>query len=369
MTEQEIVKELGAAMDRMRGHPLADTARIIVETALRSDLGCRRKALEEAHFLLQVMPKTETDELHIDLSLILNLGILLNGLSRLDRPIIPVYHEAFGLEWGHTARKLHTDARTWQPVHLIFMNRTEQQPLDLLGYPWLVHELVHYAFANQLPLFYQGHQILNTRVQQWNLASLAVNDPVSQQITKDFRTYWIPKESQFDWPHEIAVDAVCMLLLGPVYVSALQREYADATDTINAYQIEPDHIPIELRTQAMIRIGEQLGWEAEVEPLRLLQQQWQRQWPEAARASRYRTLRDHALIAEAQRAALEYATSVRLPQLTPARLTELSAAAEDVAPLQGLDLIISAWCMYQRHQGGEGYATWTARLLQSFADE
>jgi len=321
--------------------------------------------LEEAKFLLQVFPQHETDALHLDLAVIHHVVTLLTGQSTPDRIIIPVYDVGPERAWGHHERQLPFEGVVC-PVHLVFIDRG-QEP-DLRTYVWLVHELVHVVLARHLHLFTEGGRMAAQRVQQWILAGLASDDPVGEQLAVDFQRYWSPHRYQEDWPHEIAVDTICMQLLGPAYAEALHRHYGEGTANISAYLIEPSHIPLELRTQAMIRMGEHLGWGDIMQPLRELQSAWEHQWPEAARASQYRALRDDGLIGEAQRTALSFCEAIGLQPLTPRLLATITEKSGDVKGLAGLELIIAAWWVGRQVPEDE-YWAWGERAVRSYADD
>ena len=345
-------------------HPLLGLAQYIVGLAASSAPQHRQAALEEAEFLLKVLPPYETDALHLDLAVIQHVVTLLTGEPALDRIIIPVYDEGPGRSWRHQERYLLLNQERL-PVHLVFMDRG-QEP-DLRAYVWLVHELVHVVLARHLHLFAEGGRLAAQRIQQWTLAGLASDDPAGEQLTVDFRRYWSPGHDQEDWPHEIAVDTICMQLLGPAYAEALHRHYGDGAADVPAYLIEPSHIPLELRTQAMIRMGEHLGWGDVMQPLRELQSAWERQWPKAAQASQYRALRDDGLIEEAQRAALSFCEVVGLQPLTPRLLAAITGKSGDVEDLAGLELIIAAWWVGRQVPEDE-YRAWGARAVRSYAD-
>ncbi|MEF2277010.1 hypothetical protein V3W47_01790 [Deinococcus sp. YIM 134068] len=324
----------------------------------------RQAALEEAEFLLQVLPQDETDALYLDLAVIHHVVTLLTGQPTLDRIIIPVYDVGPGRSWRHQERYLPSTAGRL-PVHLVFMDRG-QEP-DLRAYVWLVHELVHVVLARYLHLFAEGRRLAAQRVQEWRLAGLASDDPASEQLAAEFSRYWSPGHDQEDWPHEIVVDTICMLLLGPAYAEALHHHYREVAANVPAYLIEPSHIPLELRTRAMIRMGEHLGWGSVMQPLRELQSAWEQQWPEAARASRYRALRDDELIWEAQRAALAFCEDRQLRRLTPGLLATITEASDNVESLEGIELIIAAWWV-GREVSDDEYRAWGARAVRGYAD-
>lgn len=351
--------------ERSPAHPLLDMAQRIVDLAASCAVRHRQAAVKEADFLLQVVPQHETDALHLDLAFIHHVVTLLTGVQTLDCIIIPVYDEGKKRAWGHHERHL-PSSESQCSVHLVLMDRGAEP--DLRSYIWLVHELVHLVLARHLELFAEGSRLTAQRIQEWTLAGLASHDPVGEQLATDFRRYWSPDRYQEDWPHEIAVDTVCMFLLGPAYAEALYRHYRDIAANVCAYQIEPSHIPLELRTQAMVQLGEQLGWGDVMQPLRELQHAWEQQWPEAARASRYRALKDDQLIEAAQRAALAFCENRRLQLLTPRLLADITEQASNVQALEGIELVIAAWWV-QRQESTEGYWHWVTRVVRTYADD
>jgi len=350
---------------RAPSHPLLGNAQWVVDLATRCAPQQRPAALTEAAFLLQVVPEEETDALHLDLAIIYQVVTLLTDRQTLDRIIIPVYDTGSKRAWRHHERHLPYQGGPCS-VHYVFLDRGPEP--DLRAYVWLVHELVHVVLARHLWLFAPGGQMAARRVQEWTFSGMASFDPVGEQLAKDFQQYWSPQRYQEDWPHEIAVDTICMYLLGPAYAEALYRHYEKIAENVCAYQIESSHIPLELRTQAMIRMGEHLGWANVMSPLRELQSAWEQQWPAAARASRYRALRDEPLIHEAQRAALAFCADMRLQQLTPRLLASIIERSAQVEDLAGLELIIAAWWV-ERQEPDDQYRLWIARAVRSYADD
>lgn len=355
----------------MEGDPFhaiaVDIANAVTSAApLMADMDLRQiiGAIEP---VLIAFPKSDDKYLQLDFALIRHIAkeITVNHASAY---IIPVYHQQDDLSWGHSKITIPWGLHRKRPLHLIYFDRQEGVSPELQSYSWLVHELTHFALAYRLEDFQTCAALTNERVTSWKLASLAVDDSAGRQLIKDFHQYWTPRENQKDWPHEIAVDAICMFLLGPVYALTLYAQYADITSTVNAYQIEPQHIPVELRTQAIIQIGERLGWHREMEPLRELQRDWERQWPDEAQASRYRTLKDGALIRAAQNVGLAYCNQFQLTPLTHASFMALSKVAANPGSLDGTALIIAAWWMWQGDQGGPRYQQWMDTLIQDYAD-
>lgn len=355
----------------LQGHPLHPIANDIITAVVRAaevaPENRRGQLLGIAESILNLFPKLDNEYFQLDWALMQIVARDLLG-GQLNAYMFPIYHQPDHRGWAHSKKMVPWGPNTKRPIHLIFFDRQENTPPELQSYPWLVHELAHYALAHQLEHFRACAALTNERVKSWRLASLAVEDRAGQQLIADFQQYWTPREDQADWPHEIAVDAICMVLMGPVYALTLYAHYAEITSEVNAYQIEPDHIPLELRTQAIVQIGDRLGWHREMDPLRDLQRAWERQWPDAAQASRYRNLKDEALIRAAQEVGLTYCDQVGLTPLTPAKFMALGRAAADPGSLDGTALIIAAWWMWQGDQGGPQYQQWVNTLIQDYAE-
>lgn len=330
------------------------------------------QALEHAYAFLQRLPTQESPAFHLDVSLIHQATAAVSGRLEVPvNPVLPVYGQAFHDGWGHQPVPLPMNDRVGRTFHFIFFPREEGGVPHLETYAWLVHEVVHYVLSARPQVLDGTARALTDLRAQWIRASMAVGGggaQVNAHLLEQLETLWRPVNSQFDWPHELAIDLICTWVLGPVYISALVQHYENHPSG-DAFKLERTHLPLELRAMALLRAGEHLGWGEHLGGLRNLHAQWSAIWPAPPQGTQYRHVRRMELIEAAHRDAVHYCVDAGVPRLTPDHLATVATQVDTPSVLNGLDVIIAAWWKAGTERDEVVFDAWVQRVLEEYADD
>lgn len=361
------VPEMLDALEGQYYAPLAPLLRSLLAHAQHT-----LQALEHVYAFLQRLPTQETPAFHLDVYLIHHATAAVSG--RLELPVnhvFPVYGQKFHDDWGHQTVPMPVNNRAGLIFHYIFLPREEEGAPHLETYSWLIHEVVHYVLAAHPQVLDGTARMLTDLRAQWLRSSVAVGGGganATARLLEQIETLWRPSTSQFDWPHEIAIDLICTWVLGPVYISTLVQYY-EVHSTDDAYKIERKHLPLELRAMALLRAGEHLGWGEHLGGLRTLHDHWSAKWPEPPQGTHYSHVRRMELVEAAQADAVQYCTVAGVPQLTPEHLAMVATQVDTPGVLSGLDVVIAAWWKAASAPNEAVFDDWVQRLLEGYADD
>ena len=317
--------------------------------------------------MLEFVPKITDRGLYFDGALLQALSSELLGSLDDARPksIMPTYGE----NWSHRKRWIPVSLTQGHTLTIIEIKRQEGSVPHLEQYVWLVHEVVHFIFS------YLAHdpirkveETLARILRELAYANLPVRGAAAQAaaITNDLDSYWRPKGDQRNWSHELAVDAICLWVLGPAYVDALYHAYEHPLTPEALYQIEQEHPPVELRLFALLEAARELGWAEECAQLDQRYGTLIAEGVEVGLGNRYAALRRLDLSETVREAAWQYCHSAGLPRLTPDSLVAVRAAMQSPETLTGLKLILAAWLKAKEATAAndvEAFDLWVQELL------
>ncbi len=189
------------------------------------------------------------------------------GKCGLPQMILPKY----GNEWGHQPIHLPSAQRERIPrVDLIlFPFGDDLDDLDLLVYPWLVHELAHVLLMTvDEPFGNELHTNVHEYLKSARLRALAASDTVRQRQESVLRTIedgWIRNGKGGNWAFEIAADTVAVWTTGPAFLTCFCDVIAN--HRLDLFRIDHSHPSYEMRTKAILMVGDQLGWHQECREL------------------------------------------------------------------------------------------------------
>ena len=174
-------------------------------------------------------------------------------------------------EWGHlTVPMPSSDGVSAHAVDVIlFPGDDDIEPIDLLDYPWIGHELGHNFHFR--PDRFAGYfrPPLNERLA--GLQALAIADRGSARRKSTaaddmIRRVWSPSRDHKNWAHEIAIDIVALWTFGPAFLFAFDG-FVELHEP-NPYLIGQVHPPYHLRASALVDAVSRLLWAEFTEPLR-----------------------------------------------------------------------------------------------------
>ena len=289
--------------------------------------------------------------------------------------IVPLY----GRSWSHTTINLFVERQpaaepTFPPaVELVWFPGTDRlDNVDLLAYPWLVHELAHPIIE------IHGSRYLADTARSFEAVATArqlraINDSVAAKERhraqlSTLRDWWLPSGRRANWMIELAADVLAFWLCGPAYLSAMKTVLDDSR--VDFFRLTAEHPPYELRTLALVQTARHLGWSEQASILERTLDRRQSTDPSATRNNRYLAVADRGLTKACTARALELCEELRLPRCQPTAATRSAADYLHIfgdSPDLGLGLIMAAQVLSQRLSSPE-FEAWQERTVAHLAD-
>lgn len=328
-----------------------------------SDLQDLARRLEE---ILYCLPSSFDDRFVFDSLLIKSISAEWRlGKVNLSDMVIPKSAD----QWGHSTLPLLAFTNESVPfVDLIlFPGEDRLDSIDLLDYPFLLHELGHNAlfkfgdeFIERFDRFLSDH--INA-LKRLAIADRGIARNRSDEIISKIMKYWRPTANHYNWAHEIAADLIGVWTTGPAYIAA----FADAVESelINPLKISQSHPPYEVRTSAISYAAKRLGWQNQLKPLSDLGKKWKHDLPTAD--NDYVALTDKKLVIGCVEIAMRCIHDLSLPPCTIGRVEKMKGLLNnDWTPDFGTDLLISAWLRWQNYDS-DRFEEWEKSTIDSLS--
>lgn len=314
---------------------------------------------------------------YFDAALVRNVAAEIN-VQRMLLPagnIVPLYAST----WGHATIYLFTELRSTTAqtfpttLELLWLPGVDRpDSVELLIYPWLLHELAH-------PLIeIHGRRYLADAARSFEAEASArqvraLNDSVAgKERTRThlaaLRDWWQPSGKRASWAIELAADVAALWLCGPAYLHAMDTVVGDPA--VEFFRLTVDHPPYELRVLALLQSAHSLGWTKLAAGLETTLNARRSAGRAAERNNRYLALADSGLARAFTTHALELCEQLRLPRFDPAaavRDAEDYMRDADDLPEPGLGLIRAAYVLRQRLTAAR-FRAWQERTVTYLAD-
>lgn len=355
------LREIGRRLQDAVNHVLRaieDNSNALDPSALALDL----------ETMVAILPVSFGDRFLFDSSMILATSEAFSTVGlQLNSMIVPVH----GTKWGHESLPMPwNDGTQINVVDFIHIpGRDDITTINLLLYPFMLHELGHNLFFRRDAAFCDGFRIeLSNIVNELRLSSIADRGSarsLALQRIQELETFWTPNPTHKNWAHELAIDVLAFWICGPAYLAA----YHDEMDQghIKPFLISQTHPPNEVRVFALITLAKQLGWGMYCDGPERLLERWRmslQDLPTTDR-NRYISLTGRRTIEACVASAVSACRTLRLPQCTSDTITRLrQMMIRGETPDFGVELIISAWLVHQEN-GVEAYATWEPSTVTS----
>lgn len=232
--------------------------------------------LNSIYQIVQILPESFNERYLFDHYTIESICERWNKKSQiLSFPLITKHYQ----EWAHQSTLSPVDAQNGQAksINLIcFPGEDRIDNIDLLEYPFLFHELGHNLLFYTHPIFADKF----TKELDTILASIrlrAISDKGlaksrTEEILQKISHYWLPKDNQKDWSHEIAVDLIALWACGPAFLKAFQLELDH--NTPNPFLLDDVHPPYAFRIEVILTASEKLGFQRYSNELEKLLDKW-----------------------------------------------------------------------------------------------
>ena len=318
-------------------------------------------------YIVDRLPHSFEERFEFDSALIRSIAEDWGKNVVLSSMIVPRH----GSTWGHERLSMPSEDRNRaHVVDVIHMPGADRlQDVDLLAYPWMIHEMGHYLLlrydSHFVPMFKEELERFASALRLASIADRGSAKVRAQKTLEEIARLWTPSQGQRNWAHELAIDLISLWTCGPAYLACFQ-DVVERPD-INPYEITQTHPPYAVRADALIVGAKRIGLTEFTGKLQGVIEDWRRSQWKKRRDSKFLSLSRPELIGACTKTAFEFCESLKLAQCTRGRLDELpkSLAAYNSEDM-GLDLLLFAWFIFEK-RGKQEYSEWESQVVRDLA--
>jgi len=321
---------------------------------------------------MELLPGSFGARFHFDASMIQAICAEWEGGGRLrlSQMIVPRYRNT---DWGYQVLPMQPE--DGQRVHVVklvdFPGTDTPNEIDLLDYPFLLHELGHeLLYRPECKFRASFSRALGTVLDRWRLRSISDRAAAKARATRlinQVESFWTPNSGQHDWAHEVGVDLIGLWTAGPAYLDTLNRVFREPT--LQPYVVLCEHPPYAVRAAALIAGADRLGWGLRADGLRAVMREWERKADKAARTNAFATSAAPEIVTACVESAHASCRDFGLPLCDQARLERVGRMVRGgQIPEVGIDLILGAWIAALDHMG-DAPPPWEAKALAVLIDQ
>src|SRR5258708_1346846 len=263
------IRQIAEEIKQLHGTPLVAIGAELEKTlepllaAQEADIGGPVNHLvEHLNDLLSALPTTFGQRFMFDAALIPTLMDEWNPNLKLRRGALPKYDP----HWGYRRVPMPSLNRDSTLVFDLFFipGREVLDDVDLLDYPWIMHEMGH-CLLNLIPSEFPAAFRVGLEKHFRNLRLLAVADrgrarEKAGAALRQVEQCWTPARDQRDWAHEIAFDVFALWTCGPAFISAFHNTLKDLIP--DPFIKKQDHPPYIVRVAALISAAKKLRFDS-----------------------------------------------------------------------------------------------------------
>jgi len=376
LTGQEYASETARRkIARLFGTPLDVIGRkldtLLTEATNSNSIGNTPEVLgrlsEYISHLVDRLPESFETRFHFDAALIKCLEQDWSAEITFSKMMVPRH----GRLWGHERLVMPSEsassAHVIDLIHVPGQDRLED--VDLLSYPWIIHELGHYILLHNEHSFIPDFTAeLSKTTSHLRLASIADRGFArsrAQRTLEELTRFWTPSRDQRNWAHELTIDLIALWTCGPAYLACFVDVVED--QKINPYEITQSHPPYAVRADALIKGALLLDLHKYSARLEHLTQAWRRSTWRKHLNNRFLALSRAELLDSCVNVAFSLCRSLKLAKCTPAKIDALFARPLANTPEDlGLDLILWAWAVFEQ-KGKDSYFPWESGTVRYLA--
>jgi hypothetical protein len=315
------------------------------------------------------LPATFGDRFLFDSALIRGIGDDFGEGVALSRMIVP-RHES---DWGHERVSMPSEdlnfAHMMELIHLPGKDLLSE--VDLLSYPWIIHELGHYILARHsdrfIPAFRDELKKTGANLRLGAIADRGQAKARAEKTLNDVFKFWSPTYDQQNWAHELTIDLMSLWSCGPAYLACFQDVVENSN--LNPYELTEVHPPYAVRADALLKGAGQMRIGGFSLKLQQLSDSWQRSQWKNYRDNRFLALARPELVDGSLKVAFGLCRELKMPQCTAQRVANLSReAAKYNGDEIGLDLLLLAWFVYEE-KGKDAFSSWEARVVEQLVKQ
>lgn len=309
------------------------------------------------------LPRSFDQRFHFDSALIRAIGEDWGEDLLLSRMIMP-RHES---DWGHERLIMPSEnlnrAHVVDLIHMPGDDRLGQ--VDLLTYPWIIHEMGHYLLlqydSHFVPAFKLELEKTKSSLRLGAISDRGLARATAQNTVDEVVSLWTPSLDQKNWAHELTIDLISLWTCGPAYLACFHDVVQNPE--INPYEVTPTHPPYATRAEALINGAARRGLQEFTADLKRLLKEWSGSRWKRRKDNRFVALARPELIEACTKIAFSLCDSLKLRACSREKLRQipqmLSAYNADEL---GLDLLLLAWFVFE-DRGKEAYSTWEAEIV------
>jgi hypothetical protein len=310
------------------------------------------------------LPSSFGDRFLFDSALIQGIGNDLGEEVALSRMIVP-RHES---DWGHERVTMPSEDRNsahiMELIHL--PGKDLLREVDLLSYPWIIHELGHYILARHsdrfIPAFADELKKTAAKLRLGAIADRGQAKARADKTLADVFKFWSPTHDQHNWAHELTIDLLSLWCCGPAYLACFFDVVENST--VNPYELTEGHPPYAVRADALLRGADQMGIARFGVRLEKLSNSWERSRWKHQRDSRFLALARPELVDASVKVGFALCRNLTIPQCTARRVADLAKkAAQYNGDEIGVDVLLLAWFVYEE-KGNDAFSSWETKLLE-----
>jgi hypothetical protein len=323
--------------------------------------------IAQVEYIVDRLPHSFEERFQFDSALIRSIGEDWGKNLELSSMIMPRH----GRTWGHERLSMPSEDRNRaHVVDVIHMPGPDRlQDVDLLAYPWIIHEMGHYLLLRYdsyfVPIF---EEELERIVSTLRLASIADRGSAKVKAQKSLEglvKFWAPSQGQRNWAHELAIDLISLWTCGPAYLACFQ-DVVESPD-INPYEITQTHPPYAVRADALIVGAQRIGLMDFTPNLQRVTEDWRRSQWKRLRDSRFLSFSRPELIEACTKTAFSFCGSLKLAQCTRGKLDQLpESLAAYKSEDMGIDILLFAWFIFEK-RGKRTYSEWESQVVGDLA--
>ncbi len=316
--------------------------------------------IEHVRDLLSALPKSFGQRFTFDAALIIALMDQWNPGLNLRRLALPAYDP----RWGYRRLAMPSSNRESTLVFDLFLipGREVLDDVELLDYPWIVHELAHclmHLHSREFPGAFRPNLLKHFR----DLRLLAVADrgrarEKADAALRQVEEFWTPANDQRDWAHEIAFDVCALWTCGPAFLGAFHNTLRDLNP--DPFIKKQDHPPYIVRVAALIDAGEKLRFDKNLGDLSDIHRKQVKAVEQAGKKNDLLLFAPNNLIGDCVNAAISVASNFGLR-----RWREVDPDRFLAEPNFGSDLFTAAFKKSQANP--PGYAEWQHAVIDKLA--
>jgi len=315
------------------------------------------------------LPASFEDRFLFDSALIRGIGDDLGSEVALSRMIVPRHESDWGYERVSMPSEDRTSAHMMELIHLPGKDRLSE--VDLLSYPWIIHELGHYILGRHsdrfIPAFTEELKRTASKLRLGAIADRGQAKARADKTLSDVFKFWSPTYDQHNWAHELTIDLMSLWCCGPAYLAC----FVDVVDSseLNPYELTEGHPPYAVRADALLRATAQVNLGRFGLRLQRVSENWQRSRWKHERDNKFLALARPELVDACLKVAFAVCKDLKIPQCTAQLIADLNKkAAQYKGDEIGIELLLLAWFLYEE-KGKDAFTSWEARTIEQLVKE